>query len=447
MPSASPRLRPPKAVREIAATLERAGHETWCVGGAVRDALLDRAHLDWDLATQATPDEVRALFRRTVPVGIDFGTVGVLDRAGILHEVTTFRRDVLTDGRHAVVEFGASLDEDLARRDFTINAIAYSPRLDAIHDPFGGREDLQRKIVRAVGVPTERMREDHLRALRAIRFAARFGFEIEPSTWEAIVDSAPFLTRLSRERIKQELEKTMDQVQRPSIAIGLWRQSGALRTLIPELETQPSVTFAAADTVGVPEQTQRRSLASTRRINRLSTLFLGLEPNDVRRVLRDLRFANRDVEWIGHLVECWRDLEEGMRTEALSAGGARESELRRWAARVRRTRLRDFMRVTAARWSAERAAGCDVPPLSAVASLYRRSLRVAYHDPVAVGDLAIDGNDLQDLGVPSGPRVGELLRELLERVLQDPSLNQRNTLLDLAQRALEGPGPGSPGEP
>ena len=123
-------LNPPKTVRGIVKRLEDAGFETWCVGGAVRDALLGHPHLDWDLATRATPQEVRKLFKRTVPVGIEFGTVGVLDDDNVMHEVTTFRRDVNTDGRHAVVEFGASLDDDLARRDYTINAIAYSPSKD-----------------------------------------------------------------------------------------------------------------------------------------------------------------------------------------------------------------------------------------------------------------------------------------------------------------------------
>src|ERR1043165_6299048 len=143
-----PRLNPPTPVLEIAATLEKAGFEAWCVGGAIRDALLGHPHLDWDLATSATPSQVSTLFRRTIPVGVEFGTVGVLDRNGRMHEVTTFRRDVKTDGRHAEVEFGVSLEDDLARRDFTINAIAYSPRLDELRDPFGGRDDLERGIVR-----------------------------------------------------------------------------------------------------------------------------------------------------------------------------------------------------------------------------------------------------------------------------------------------------------
>src|SRR3954468_1097852 len=136
-------LNPPRNVQQIADTLERAGYETWCVGGAIRDALLGHPHLDWDLATAANPEQVREIFghRRTIPIGIEFGTVGVLDSNGVMHEVTTFRRDVRTDGRHAEVEFGVSLEDDLARRDFTVNAIAYSPTRQEVRDPFGGRAD------------------------------------------------------------------------------------------------------------------------------------------------------------------------------------------------------------------------------------------------------------------------------------------------------------------
>jgi tRNA nucleotidyltransferase (CCA-adding enzyme) len=206
------RLTPPPSVLRIVERLESRGHEAWCVGGAIRDALLGIRHLDWDIATSARPEQVQRLFRRTVPVGIAFGTVGVLDDHGHLHEVTTFRRDVRTDGRHAEVEFGVSLDDDLARRDFTINAIAWSPTRQQLHDPFRGQRDLAHRLLRAVGDADARMREDRLRALRALRFAARFAFAIEPSTWDAIVASAPHLGRLSAERVKQELDKTLEQV-------------------------------------------------------------------------------------------------------------------------------------------------------------------------------------------------------------------------------------------
>ncbi|HSA57297.1 MAG TPA: hypothetical protein VLE53_16415 [Gemmatimonadaceae bacterium] len=438
-------LRPPKAVLHIAATLERAGHETWCVGGAVRDALLGRTHLDWDLATAATPDEVQALFRRTKPIGIEFGTVGVLDREGIMHEVTTFRRDVRTDGRHAVVEFGASLDDDLARRDFTINAIAFSPRTGAVHDPFGGRDDLRARVIRAVGVPAERMREDRLRALRALRFAARFHFEIEPATWNAIVASAPYLTRLSRERVRQELEKTMDQVDEPSRALTLWRRSGALATLVPDLGGLPDVTFRAADAIARPDATLRAALASARRRNRLTTLFLDLEPAEARRALHALRFSTRDIDWIAHAVACWRDLREPMGTALATHGGLRDADLRRWVARTRRTAFRDFYRVVAARWHAERAFARPVPRPGDVCRVYRRGIRVAYGQPIELADLAVDGEDLVAAGVPAGPRLGELLRALRDAVLEDPARNDRATLLALVERLEAERRGGTPG--
>src|ERR1051326_1489556 len=163
------------------------------------------------MVTLRRPPRVVEIAERLHPGGHDaWGTVGGVDRDGRMHEVTTFRRDVKTDGRHAEVQFGASLDEDLSRRDFTINAIAYSPATRELRDPFGGQQDLDRRVVRAVGDPDARMREDRLRALRAIRFSARFEFDIDAATLEAIARSAPHMGRLSAERVKQELEKTLE---------------------------------------------------------------------------------------------------------------------------------------------------------------------------------------------------------------------------------------------
>ena len=284
------RLAPPQAVRRIVERLEQAGHEAWCVGGAVRDALLGFAHLDWDIATSARPEEVRSIFKRTIPVGIEFGTIGVLDPDGLLHEVTTFRRDVRTDGRHAEVEFGVSLDDDLARRDFTINAIAYSPTSGKLRDPFGGRRDLDARVVRAVGDPAARMREDRLRALRGIRFAARFEFDLDPATWDAIVEAAPHLGMLSAERVKQEIEKTLDQVEKPSAAFERWRKSGAFASLIPALAGGSADRFRVIDhlrRIGPPRRPARRLL-------RLGALFVGLSAGDVRATVRQLRFSNVD---------------------------------------------------------------------------------------------------------------------------------------------------------
>ncbi|MDH3421587.1 MAG: polynucleotide adenylyltransferase, partial [Gemmatimonadota bacterium] len=150
---ASPTPSAPPAVGWIARTLEEGGYDTWAVGGAVRDAYMGRPSGDWDLATRATPREVQKLFRRTVPIGIDHGTVGVLARDGTMYEVTTFRKDVETDGRHAVVSFADTIEEDLARRDFTVNAVAWHPLREVLLDPFGGVGDLERRILRTVGAP------------------------------------------------------------------------------------------------------------------------------------------------------------------------------------------------------------------------------------------------------------------------------------------------------
>ena len=426
------KLSPPPAVLKIARTLEKAGFETWCVGGAVRDALLGHPHLDWDLATAARPPQIRNLFARTVPVGIAFGTIGVLDETGLMHEVTTFRRDVRTDGRHAEVEFGASLNEDLARRDYTINAIAYSPSKKTIADPFDGQLDLERGIVRAVGVPEERMREDRLRALRALRFAARFSFEIEPTTWEAILSSAPHLGRLSAERVKQEIEKTMDQVGRPSNAFAMWRTSGAFATLVPELAGIDALDLATLDRLCPPGLKGRPQ----RRVMRMIALFAAAPYGAVPGILRGLRFSNSDAAWISSIVTHWQALGKEMRYSMMSEAGPSDAVLRRWAAMAGRTRLASVLRLASARWGAERQAGVASPDENRVRSVYRRAVRIAYRDPIEVGDLAVNGRDLEKIGV-TGPAVGQTLRWLLESVINDPAANRRDALLDAAQRRSE----------
>src|SRR2546428_101003 len=174
----------PPEVLKIAQKLEASGYETWCVGGAIRDTLLELENHDFDLTTAAPPAEVRKLFKRTVPVGIEHGTVAVLDRHNRPHEVTTFRRDIKTDGRHAVVEFGVSLMDDLARRDFTINAIAYHPGRHEWRDPFHGADDLEHRLIRSVGDPNWRFQEDYPRVLRGLGFSAPVEVRIHPRTPE-----------------------------------------------------------------------------------------------------------------------------------------------------------------------------------------------------------------------------------------------------------------------
>lgn len=424
----APRFEPPRAVRDIASRLEAQGFETWCVGGAVRDALLGLPHLDWDLATAATPEQVRGLFRRSVPVGEKFGTIGVLDPGGVLHEVTTFRRDVKTDGRHAVVEFGASLDEDLARRDFTINAMAWSTSAQRLHDPFGGRDDLARGVVRAVGDPRTRMREDRLRALRALRFAGRFDFRIDEPTWNAVVESASALDRLSMERVQQELVKTLEQVRTPSRSLSLWRRSGALRVLLPALDRQPEWRLCATDGLALPEASHDPGRSRRRLHVRLGALLAGLSREDSIRILRGLRFSNRDVDRLSHVASVG-----GLLANELDGTGGTapvsDRTLRKWAALAGRTDLADALRVAMATASAR----LSLPPGEGTAawrSMYRRAIRAAYRDPVEIADLAVDGEDLiRDAGIPAGPIVGKTLRALRDWVLDDPGRNSRDALI------------------
>jgi tRNA nucleotidyltransferase (CCA-adding enzyme) len=435
-------LHPPVAVLEIAQRLEAAGFEAWCVGGAIRDALLGHPHLDWDLATSATPTQVRELFgqRRTIPIGIEFGTVGVLDRDGLMHEVTTFRRDVRTDGRRAEVEFGVSLEQDLSRRDFTINAIAYSARLEEVRDPFGGREDLARGVVRAVGDPQARMREDRLRALRAIRFAARFDFRIDGPTLAAVADAAPFLGRLSPERVKQELEKTMDQVRCPSTALRLWRSTGAFATLIPRL------AGASDEALAIPDHLARPGLRNrpARRSNRLAGLLVGLPAAEAVRVLTSLRCSRGEIQWVGALVDRWHAHGGEIERSLMTGQVPRDVEVRRWVAAIGRLHLGGFMRLAGAIWAVSRAAVPQgTPSGEPIRRLYRRMLRVAFHDVIDIGGLAIDGDDLRRIGISPGPAMGKILQALLALVLEDPACNRPAWLLDEAKRmGSEGSGVG-----
>ncbi|HEV8151036.1 MAG TPA: CCA tRNA nucleotidyltransferase, partial [Gemmatimonadales bacterium] len=301
----------PAEIIEIAGTLEAAGFETWCVGGALRDRVLGYPSEDVDLATAAKPEAVLQLFRRTVAVGVRFGTVGVLDRRNVLHEVTTFRKDVATDGRHATVEFGVSLEEDLARRDFTINALAYHPLRHEWRDPFAGGSDLQRRVVRAVGDPARRFAEDYLRSLRALRFAARFEFEIEPATWNAARSGVSGLSDLSAERVREEWFKGLETARSLVRLSMLWREVGAAARWLPELVAQypfASATPAPRDPVvltvglcGEPATLLQRLRASNEEIDRARAMTrASAEPPssaalEVRRWLAQVGHAAEDL--------------------------------------------------------------------------------------------------------------------------------------------------------
>jgi tRNA nucleotidyltransferase (CCA-adding enzyme) len=348
----------------------------------------------------------------------------VLDEEGTLHEVTTFRRDIKTDGRHAEVEFGATLDEDLARRDFTINAIAYSPTRDELRDPFDGRADITRRVVRAVGDPDARMREDRLRALRAIRFGARFDFDIEPETLAAIERSAPHMGRLSPERVKQELEKTMEQVRRPGRALALWRDTGVLATVIPSLATVDERTLAALDLLPLPILPTK----PYRLFARIAVLFIGLGDAAARGALTALRFPRAEIRRVGALADSWSAIGEALAESQHPTDAA----IRRWVAAIGRLDIAPFMRVAGALLQAR--LGDKEDQRARLHSLYRRMLTTARRDAIEIADLAIDGDDLRRAGIPPGPIVGKILQTLLDEVLTDPTCNNQDWLLQEAQR-------------
>jgi tRNA nucleotidyltransferase (CCA-adding enzyme) len=409
-------------VRWIARRLEDAGHETWAVGGAVRDALLGARSGDWDLATRARPEEVRALFRRTVPIGIEHGTVGVL-KDGTLYEVTTFLRDVQTDGRHAVVAFADTLQEDLARRDFTINAVAWHPLREVLADPFDGVADMERRVLRTVGEPQERFREDYLRILRALRFAGIFSLEIEAATWAALQAMTANLPRLSAERIRDELVKVLEADPAPGRSLDLYAESGALGVLYPELEALRHRAAPNGTDLWTLSCAAASELPRGRPLMRLAALLRDVPPAGAAALLVRLRFSNAEADETAYRA-C---------APPLPDPDAGASSFRRWLSANGAERLAAVARLALARACAEQRFGLAERTAAIVAS-YRAAKKVlASRPPLSVAELALDGRDLMGMGLRPGPRFGQILGELLEWVLDDPARNQRELLEDKAR--------------
>jgi len=425
------RLDAPAAVRWIARTLEEHGFETWTVGGAVRDALLGRPSGDWDFATRAHPKDVRRVFKRTVPIGVDHGTMGVLAKDGTLYEVTTFRRDVVTDGRHAVVSFADRLEDDLARRDFTINAIAWHPLTERIFDPFDGRVDLERSVLRTVGQPDERFREDYLRVLRALRFAGRFGLAIEPATWAAITAVPDRLSALSAERIRDELLKILDTDPVPSRSLDLYRASGVLGALFPELQALADGGNGAGSRSGSEDDAPGRlggwggvcavvdALPTGRGLLRLAALARPLRAEAAAALLVRLRLSN---------VQTDRTLRRAT-APAIPGPDEPDAAFRRWLGRVGPEDAAAVARLDLARAVAG-APSDDQPSPVRIAAAWNRARAVrATRPPLSVGDLALDGRGLIALGLRPGPRFGTILEGLLDWVLEDPERNRQELLV------------------
>lgn len=435
----------PGEIQDICRRLAEAGYQAFVVGGAVRDLLLDAAPHDWDIATDALPERVEQLFPRTAPTGKPYGTITVLGGKSIpAVEVTTFRRDAeYSDGRRPDrVVFSQSIADDLARRDFTINALALDPASGEVIDRFGGRRDLARRAIRTVGDPAERFREDALRMMRAVRFATTLGFRLERRTEAAIRQNAGWIRNTSWERIRDEFVRI---AVAPGVARGcrLLLGTGLLPLILPELAACAGCAQNEYHAYDVFEH----SLRAAARVRPDPALRLAALWHDVGKPPAKSVDPDGRVHFYGHekvsarlaaaMSERLR-LPNGVRDRVLIlirhhqypfAPEMTEAAFRRMVARVGREAFPDLIELV---W-ADRVATGRIRPAAAErvrAELTRRfeALQAA-GQALTLRQLALNGRDVMDLlGVGSGPVVGEALRFLLERVLDQPSLNQRQVL-------------------
>ncbi len=422
-------------VAEICAKLRDAGFRGWVVGGCVRDLLMGRPVSDWDVCTTARPRQVCKLFSKVVPTGIQHGTVTVLWK-GEAYEVTTLRGEgTYTDGRRPdEVFYVDEIEQDLARRDFTVNAIAYDPIEDALADPFGGLDDLRAGVIRAVGVPAERFAEDGLRILRGARFVATLGFELDPATEAAFAGALDTFAKVSHERVREEWVKTM-KARRPSLAFEVMRRTGILGRSCPLLAalTEHAVGERTAWDISLGALDASRPPP----MERLAALFHGVgRPRAPERAyaavsadllagwLRDYRFSNLERNTIMHLVRHHR-----LDPEMDDVG------LRRFLRDAGKARAHAVLRVARAVAIGE---GRDPAPFDSFK--VRLEAALLSNVPASVRELAVDGRDVQQAGA-KGRQVGEILRTLLDEVVEAPERNDRTFLLRRIEALLAAPRP------
>ena len=387
--------------------LHTAGYAAYAVGGCVRDSLLGRTAHDWDLCTSALPQQVMELFgaEQCIPTGLQHGTV-TIKYGGQLYETTTFRTEgSYTDGRHPdEVQFVPDVREDLARRDFTINAMAYSAE-EGLIDPFGGRDDLAAHLVRAVGEPERRFEEDALRILRLYRFAARFGFAIDPATGAAARALGPHLDCVSAERIQEELLKLL-AAPRP----GSYLEPAVLAIILPELEPekQPERFAELCRTIDRIEPTAKNVPA------RLAALLWPLGEAGARKALRKLKCSNALTDEVTALER--------------EAPGTPGSEMQLTAKRLLgRYELQTIQRLTAL------CSARHPEQTGGFAALRAEAERLTAENACCrVSQLAVNGRDLMAAGVRPGPGLRQVLNALLETVITGQTPNEKDALLAAA---------------
>jgi putative nucleotidyltransferase with HDIG domain len=440
-------------LKDIAAVFGAHGKQVFLVGGAVRDILRGRDASDFDLASNARPEEVSAMFQTVIPTGVRHGTVTIRFK-GFSIEVTTFRTESdYRDGRRPEhIAYAASINEDLARRDFTMNAIALPlPLGHPPVDPFDGEGDVKRRVIRCVGEARERFNEDGLRPLRAVRFASQLGFSIEENTLNAIRPCLPVTAKVSPERVRDELDKILAS-PRPSVALLLMEQSGLLELILPELALCRGVEQKGFHRFDVLDHSLFACDYAARQnadaVVRLAALFHDIGKPATRAlgvdgawtfyqheresaslcyaIMTRLRYPNAVTDETVHLIkehmfhyeEIWND-----------------SAVRRFIMRVGAANLDALYALRKADASA--IVGHDVPPdfLADLAARVDAELKKA--GAFSLKDLALSGRDLIAMGMKPGPRIGLVLNELLEAVVDDPALNTRDSLLVIAGKLNE----------
>jgi len=437
----------PKSLLDVLTALRETGFKAYVVGGCVRDMLLERKVTDWDVATDARPEQIQKAFDKTVPTGIAHGTVTVIE--GEAHfEVTTFRKDsAYPDARHPeAVFFSERIEEDLARRDFTVNAIAYEPLSGEVVSPHEGLADISAAIIRTVGKPLERFREDGLRPLRAVRFACQLNFSIERNTYQAIPLALDRVSLVSMERVREEIMKILD-CEKPSRGFEMMREAGLLGLFIPELEKSRGVTqneFHAYDVFwhdlyscdAVPKGKPLVRLAALLhdigkpatwedregRVTFYNHQHVGAAM--VAEIMDRLRFSNAEKEYVVRLVENHMFDYKSEWTD-----GA----LRRFIRRVGVGAIADMFDLRIADFLGN---GLKQGFPGYLGEMHNRIEELLKKDnALSVNDLAIDGKDvMRELGIGPGQAVGTTLKELLELVIDNPELNTREELIRRLKR-------------
>jgi tRNA nucleotidyltransferase (CCA-adding enzyme) len=436
----------PVAVIDLCRTLVDRGHGAWVVGGCVRDHLLGRAVNDWDVCTTARPKEILKYFPKAIPTGIEHGTVTVV-RDGQHYEVTTLRGEgAYTDGRRPDrVYFLDDVREDLARRDFTVNAMAYDPLGQVLVDPFGGLRDLGVRVLRAVGDPVQRFNEDGLRILRGARFAATLEFELDAATEAAMELAIPVFQKVSAERVRDEWMKTM-KARRPSRAFEVMLRRGILACVAPELVACVGVAQGPTHAHDVWEHSLRtldatpkdavlRIAALVHDIGKTKTEAEGFAFAHHERIgaemadawMRQWRFSNDERARVTHAVRHHQVNYDPSWSDA---------SVRRFVQRVGVSALDDVF--TLARADAE-ASGVDVEGRLGQLDALAVRVRGVRESGAALSakELALDGTVLmKELAMKPSRALGEVLAALLERVLDDPAVNTREGLLTVARELL-----------